>query len=261
MQHFLTFQEITKAQLDPNLIGGKAHVLAQLYQNGFPVPDGFVITTEFFDSFSKENLQIEFSDEDAKKIYDCVDRCCPEGTVAVRSSASIEDSSNQSFAGQFDSFLNVKKDQVLETIKKCWRSLNSARAKSYAQNRNDIKMAVIVQKILIPEISGVAFSAHPVTGDRNSIIIEAVFGSSEPLVQGAITPDHYVMNKNFEILDKKTIPQNGVNRQKLSDFQLREVARLVVEASHFFNVEVDVEWAIESGKFYILQCRPITTIR
>ena len=122
-------------------------------------------------------------------------------------------------------------------------------------------MAVIVQKMLIPEISGVAFSAHPVTGDRSSIIIEAVLGSNEPLVQGAITPDHYVMNKNFAMLDKKIAPQNGVNRQKLSASQLREVARLVVEASSFFNVEVDVEWAIESGKFYILQCRPITTIR
>lgn len=261
MPHFLTFQEMTKTQLDSALIGGKANALAQLYQNGFPVPDGFVITTEFFDSFSRENIQVEFSDEDAKKIYDRVDMCCREGTVAVRSSASVEDSSNQSFAGQFDSFLNIKKDQVLETIKKCWQSLNSARAKSYAQDKNDIKMAVLVQKMLIPEISGVAFSAHPVTGDRNSIIIEAVWGSNEPLVQGAITPDHYVMNKNFEIIDKIIVPQNGINRQKLSDSQLREVARLVVEASRFFNVEVDAEWAIESGKFYILQCRPITTIR
>lgn len=259
MQACLTFRDITKIQLNPTLIGGKACALAQLYQNGFPVPDGFVIVANFFDRSLKNNLQIKFSDEDAKEIYDCVDKCCGKDVVAVRSSASVEDSNNLSFAGQFDSFLGVKKDQLLETIKKCWLSLDNDRAKKYAQNMNGVKMAVIVQKILTPEISGVAFSAHPVTGDRNSMVVEAVLGSGEPLVQGVITPDHYVVNKNFEILDKKIAEQDGSRMQKLSDSQLQEIMRLVLEASHFFNMEVDVEWAIEGGKLYILQCRPITT--
>lgn len=260
MPHFLTFKNISKEQISPDLVGGKASALAQLYQAGFSVPEGFVITTEFFDLFSKENIPL-FTHKDVKNIYQYINACNSRGLVAVRSSASVEDSSSQSFAGQFDSFLNVKKNQVLEVVKKCWQSLHSARAKRYAQGENNIKMAVIVQEMIVPEISGVAFSVHPVSGDRDSVIIEAVFGSNELLVQGSITPDHYVMNKNFEILDKKIAPQNGICQQKLSDNQLRKVARLVVSISRFFNTEVDVEWAIENGKIYILQSRPITAIQ
>ena len=122
-------------------------------------------------------------------------------------------------------------------------------------------MAVMVQDMIIPEISGVAFSAHPVTGDRNSMVIEAVFGSNEPLVQGAVTPDCYMVSKNFEILDKKIVPQNGICRQKLQEQQILNVAKLVSDASRFFNTEVDVEWAIENGKLYVLQSRPITAIQ
>ena len=261
MPYFLTFKGITKEQLDPNLVGGKASALARLYQEGFPVPEGFVMTTDFFDSFSKENISIEFSDEDMRTIYNYIDTCSPRGLVAVRSSASVEDSSKQSFAGQFDSFLNVNRDHILEAVTKCWQSLHSARAEGYAQSKVDKKMAVIVQNMITPEISGVAFSAHPVTGDRNSMVIEAVFGSNEPLVQGAVTPDCYMVSKNFEILDKKIVPQNGICRQKLSEQQILNVAKLVSDASRFFNMEVDVEWAIENGKLYVLQSRPITAIQ
>src|SRR3989344_4148751 len=252
MPYFLTFKGITKEQLDPNLVGGKASALARLYQEGFPVPEGFVMTTDFFDSFSKENITIEFSDEDMRTIHDYIDVCSPRGLVAVRSSASVEDSSKQSFAGQFDSFLNVNRDHILEAVTKCWQSLHSARAEGYAQSKYDNKkMAVIVQDMIIPEISGVAFSAHPVTGDRNSMVIEAVFGNNEPLVQGAVTPDCYIVSKNFEILNKKIVPQNRTYRQKLSEQQILNVAKLVSDASHFFNMEVDVEWAIENGRLYI----------
>ena len=93
------------------------------------------------------------------------------------------------------------------------------------------------------------------------MVIEAVFGNNEPLVQGAVTPDCYIVSKNFEILNKKIVPQNRTYRQKLSEQQILNVAKLVSDASHFFNMEVDVEWAIENGRLYILQSRPITAIQ
>ena len=180
----------------------------------------------------------------------------------MRSSASVEDSNGQSFAGQFDSFLNVTKDQVLKTVEKCWQSLHNARSTNYAKNKNDNrKMAVIVQSMITPEVAGVAFSINPVTGDKNTIVIEAVLGNNESLVQGSATPDYYVVNKKMKILDKKIVSQNEGSRQKLLDQQLLNIAQLVSSISSLFDTEVDVEWAIEDKKIYILQSRPITAIQ
>lgn len=262
MQHFLTFKEILNEQLAPDLIGGKASSLAHLYQQNFRVPEGFVITTEFFKFFSEKNKPIEFSDQDIKTINQYVDECSPRGFVAVRSSASVEDSNSQSYAGQFDSFLNVEKSDVLEAVKKCWHSMGNIRAQQYARGKNtNLKMAVIVQKMITPEVAGVAFSANPVTIDKDSIVIEAVLGSNELLVQGAITPDLYIVGKDFTILDKKIVPQAENHQQKLSADQIIEIARLVADVRRIFNIEVDVEWAIENGKLFILQSRPITTVQ
>lgn len=262
MPHFLLFKEISKEQLDSSLIGGKAEAIARLYQGDFLVPEGFVITTEFFDSFLKHNSSIRFSEEDIKIIYYCIDVCSPSGLVAVRSSASVEDSDEQSFAGQFDSFLNINRGQVLTTVEKCWQSLYNDRSKSYAKYKNDDrKMAVIVQNMIMPKISGVAFSANPVTGDTSTVVVEAVLGSNESLVQGAVTPDYYVIGKNMKIIDKKIVPQDKIYQQKLLDRQLLEIAQLVIRVSQFFNTEVDIEWAIEKDNLYILQSRPITAIQ
>ena len=262
MRHFLTFKEILNEQLVLDLIGGKASSLARLYQQNFPVPEGFVITTEFFDFFSEESKPVEFSDNDIKAINQYIDKCNPHGPVAVRSSASVEDSNSQSYAGQFDSFLNVEKDNVPEAVKNCWHSAHNIRAQQYARGKNtNLKMAVIVQKMIAAEVSGVAFSTHPVNGDKDSMVIEAVFGSNELLVQGTITPDLYIVSRNFAIFDKKIVPQAENHKQKLSDDQIVEVARLVADVKNFFDLEVDVEWAIENGKLFILQSRPITTVQ
>jgi pyruvate,water dikinase len=262
MQHFLTFKELSNEQLTPDLVGGKASSLVRLRQQNFPVPEGFVITTEFFNLFSEENKPVEFSEQDIKTINQYIDKCNSHGLVAVRSSASVEDSNSQSYAGQFDSFLNVEKVNVPETVKNCWHSMHNVRAQRYANGKNtNLKMAVIVQKMIAPEVSGVAFSVNPVTGDKDSIVIEAVLGSNELLVQGTITPDLYIVDKNFTILDKKIVPQAENHKQKLSDDQIIEVSRLVDDVKSFFNGEVDVEWAIENRKLFILQSRPITTIQ
>jgi len=193
MRHFLIFKEISNEQLTPGLIGGKASSLAHLNQKGFFVPEGFVITTEFFDTYSTGNKSIEFSDQDIKTI--------------------------------------------------------------------NLKMAVIVQNMIAAEVSGVAFSTHPVGGDKDSMVIEAVLGSNELLVQGAITPDLYIVGKDFTILDKKIVPQAENYQQKLSNDQIFEVARLVADVRRLFNTDIDMEWAIENGKIYILQSRPVTAIQ
>jgi len=262
MPYFLTFKEISNEQLAPDLIGGKASSLARLCQQNFPVPEGFVITTEFFNLFLEKNKPIEFSDQHIRTINQYIDKCNSHGLVAVRSSATVEDSNNQSYAGQFDSFLNVEKYNVPEAVKKCWHSMHNDRAQRYARGKNtNLKMGVIVQKMIVPEVSGVAFSTHPVNGDKNSTVIEAVLGNNELLVQGATTPDLYIVGKNFTILNKEIVPQNENHQQKLSDDQIVEVARLVADVKEFFNVEVDVEWAIENEKLFILQSRPITTVQ
>jgi len=275
MPKFLSLHEISKKQLNPSLIGGKAEALAQLHQNHFLVPNGFVITTEFFNFSLKEG---DILGNDLEIIFEYIDACSPLGTVAVRSSASVEDSSEQSFAGQFETILNVKKEGVSKAIIKCWQSLYSSRVSRYAKQGNDErKMAVLIQEMIYPEVSGVAFSLHPVTKDSNSIVIEAVFGNNEVLVQGAVTPDCYIVNKQLEILDKNVVPQkniqflddeNGISSktsihgdlQKLSDNQIVAVAQMVIHVEKFFRHPVDVEWAINKGNIFILQSRPITKI-
>ena len=275
MPFFLSLREISKNQLDPSLIGGKAKALVQLYQNNFLVPNGFVITTEFFNLFLKKD---DISGNDLAIIFKYIDACSPLGFVAVRSSASVEDSSEQSFAGQFETVLNVKKEDVSEAITKCWQSLYGSRVSIYdKQENNERKMAVLIQEMIYPEVSGVAFSLHPVTKDSNSIVIEAVFGNNELLVQGAVTPDCYVVNKQLEILDKNVVSQkniqflddeNGISSkisingdlQKLSDNQIVAVAQMVINVENFFRHPVDVEWAINKGNISILQSRPITKI-
>ena len=196
----------------------------------------------------------------------------------MRSSASIEDSGEQSFAGQFETVLNVKKEDVSGAITKCWQSLYSPCVSIYAKQGNyERKMAVLIQEMIYPEVSGVAFSLHPVTKDSNSIVIEAIFGNNELLVQGAVIPDCYVVNKQLEILDKNVASQkniqflddeNGISSkiskngdlQKLSDNQIVAVAQMVINVENFFHHPVDVEWAINKGNIFILQSRPITKI-
>jgi phosphoenolpyruvate synthase/pyruvate phosphate dikinase len=260
MNKFLTFKEISEKFSDIDLVGGKAKSLATLYFENFPVPDGFVITTDFFSIFLKENKPLEFSKLDIEIINRYINQCDILGPMVVRSSASVEDSNRQSYAGQFDSFLNVKKDNVLEAIKRCWYSMYSSRVQKYKQN-DDIKMAVIIQKMIKPEVSGVAFSKHPVSGDQDLITIEAVNGSNELLVQGVVTPDLYIVKRNFEIFDKKISKQDEMHEQKMTDRQICDIARLTINVKILFGIDVDIEWAIEEGKVYILQSRPITSFQ
>ena len=187
--------------------------------------------------------------------------------VAVRSSATAEDGINNAWAGQLDSFLNTDESNLLLNVKKCWASLYTSRAifyrfenhPTYFDNLNNshIGVAVVVQQMVAAECAGVAFSVHPVTEDRNQIIIEAAYGLGDKLVSGEVTPDSYVVRKDTkEIIDIKI---NG-NVQVLNQNQIIELAELIIRIENHYGFSCDIEWAYADHQFYIVQSRPITTL-
>lgn len=204
--------------------------------------------------------------------------------VAVRSSATAEDSASAAWAGQLDSFLNTTEATLLKNVQKCWASLFTPRAIFYrfeqGLHSTHISVAVVVQKMVESEVSGIAFSVHPVTEDRNQLIIEAGYGLGEAIVSGQITPDSYVVEKSpRRIMDKNIAKQErGIFRkalagnewreiesskresQKLSDEQILTLSEIIIGIEKHYDFPCDIEWAYEKGVFYIVQSRPITTL-
>lgn len=276
MIEILTFNEVKNNDL--SLVGGKGLSLGRLYQAGFPVPDGFVISTEAFRKAKNFAMDPE-SESTIMKAFDALgaDR------VAVRSSAIAEDSPDASWAGQFESFLNVTRDGVIDSVSECWKSVCSATVNDYAAgksvDRNDLAIAVVVQKMASSEVSGVAFSVNPISKDKDEIMIEAIYGLGELLVQGMIIPDNYSVQKtDLEIMDKKIprknkmlVYRNGGNAEAdvpadlsgaacLDDDQIARLSRLVIDIEKYYQGPQDIEWALEKGELFILQSRPITTL-
>lgn len=307
------FQEIGKK--DVALAGGKGASLGEMTQAGIPVPPGFVILSTAFEQFieeadlkadidaalhavnTEEKHTVENAAEEIKALILSAKmpkdiateikqafRKMNAAYVAVRSSATAEDSSLAAWAGQLESYLNTTEKDLLEKVQHCWASLFTPRAIFYRFEKNlhtqKISVAVAVQKMVESEVSGIAFSVHPVTQDRNQIIIEAGFGLGESIVQGQITPDSYVVEKKgWLLLDKHvhtqekaivkgndgenawiTLPEAKGSKQKLSDKEILELAKLVVKIEQHYGFPVDIEFAKEKGKWYILQSRPITTL-
>ncbi|HCU71054.1 MAG TPA: hypothetical protein DIC35_04895, partial [Candidatus Moranbacteria bacterium] len=208
-----------------------------------------------------------------------------EGWVAVRSSATAEDGAEAAWAGQLNSYLNTTQDSLLKNVQKCWASLFTPRAIFYrfekGLHNTKISVAVVVQKMIQSEKSGIAFSVHPVTEDFNQLIIEAGFGLGEAIVSGSITPDSYVVEKNSKnILDINISTQtkglfkkeNGGNEwrdiaepqassQVLDEKEILELSELIMQIENHYGFPCDIEWAQEDGKFYITQSRPITTLK
>jgi phosphoenolpyruvate synthase/pyruvate phosphate dikinase len=204
--------------------------------------------------------------------------------VAVRSSANAEDSADSAWAGQLDTYLGTTRSDLLQNIKKCWASLFTPRALAYRfQHRlmeAEISVAVVVQEMVASEVAGVAFSVHPVTQDPDQMIIEAGFGLGEAVVSGTITPGSYIIRKsNRQILESYPseqsrglfldatgggtwvdIPTGRSTEAKLSPGAILELADLVIRIEATFHYPCDIEWAWKNGKWYILQCRPITTL-
>jgi len=181
--------------------------------------------------------------------------------VAVRSSATAEDGTKMAWAGQFETYLNTDEKNLLTNVKKCWQSHTSPRATFYASHyshTNEISMAVVVQKMVQSEVSGVAFSVHPVTQNRNHMVIEASRGLGDTFVSGRVTPDSFVIEKKTLQIAEKEVAKDG--KTMLSDVQLRELAGTVLRIEEHFGFPCDIEWAYEKGEFYITQSRPITTL-
>ena len=313
----LWFSQIDKN--DTNSVGGKAANLGELTRAGLPVPNGFTVTAgAYFNFIEASNLKekikfllgkvdinnsnllnetsslikksIEASklpDSLAKEIIISYKKLSKDSSalVAVRSSATAEDLPQASFAGQQSTFLNIKGDQqLLDAIKKCWASLFEARAIFYrVQNDFDhfkVGIAVPVQKMVQSEVSGVMFTIDPTNNDKRKIVIEAVYGLGETIVQGKVNPDHYEVDKQtFKIVKKelgdqtkqlvkigtktREIPVSKAYRkkQKLNESKIIELAKLGKKIENHYLFPQDIEWALENDKLYIVQTRPVTTIK
>ncbi|MCK5412774.1 MAG: hypothetical protein KAI57_00170 [Candidatus Pacebacteria bacterium] len=310
--NILPFQQISKK--DVHLVGGKGANLGEMTSAGVQVPDGFVVSSVVFENFLentgienkineiigkidlKNSESIKISSDEIKKliqesettkeveknIFDSFEKLDCE-YVAVRSSATVEDSATDSWAGQLDTFSDVTKEDLIKNIKNCWASLFSERALFYRiekkMTEQKISVAVVVQKMVESQVSGVCFTVHPVSKDENQLIIEAGFGLGEAIVSGLITPDSYIVNKkDLKILDKNISNQdemivrskNGkgtdiisvksTSSQKLSDDDIIKLSELCIKIEKHYKSPQDIEWAFKDSEFYILQSRPITTL-
>lgn len=306
------FQEISKK--DVAIAGGKGASLGEMTQAGLNVPPGFVVLATAFDRFLKEtdlDAEIEARLKAVnKKNLNTVDRASNEirailaktkmpkdleteiltnfkklqaKFVAVRSSATSEDSKTASWAGELETDLNVNEKNLIRSVQKCWSSLFTPRAIFYRFEKNlhktKVSVAVVVQKMVQSKISGIAFTVHPVTKDPNQMVIEAGFGLGEAIVGGMITPDTYVIHKDdFSILDiniseqafaivktpkgniRKKLPASAGGKQKLNGKQIVALAKICKKIEQHYKRPQDIEWALETEKFYITQSRPITTL-
>lgn len=207
--------------------------------------------------------------------------------VAVRSSATAEDLPEASFAGQQATYLNVRGgEELIKSVKKCWASLFTARAIYYRVKNNfehsKVFISVVVQKMINSQSAGVMFTINPSTNNVDEIVIEAGFGLGEAVVGGSITPDRYIVDKNtFEIKEKeiheqpwailrdyetgenikKTLSSEEGNLQKVSDKNIKILADLAMKIEHHYEVPQDTEFAIEMDRVYMVQARPVTTIK
>ncbi|HEX6258251.1 MAG TPA: PEP/pyruvate-binding domain-containing protein [Candidatus Saccharimonadales bacterium] len=259
-----------KDAIDVTIVGGKASALAALLRAGFRVPNGFVLPANASRIISPD---LEHA---ILRAYDDIGG----HFVAVRSSAINEDGLEAAWAGQLDTFLNCSRSELMQKIQACRQSSATARAQSYAKQKGiaTTHVAVIVQEMIDSDVSGVAFSLHPITGSQEQVVIEAGLGLGEAVVSGLITPDTYVVNKaDARLLEKHVSTQdkklqrntNGQNiwqhtgpegaKQKLAPEHITEISSLTQELALFFKYPIDMEWAIKDGTVYVLQCRPITT--
>jgi len=307
------FLELTKKNVA--VAGGKGASLGEMTNAKIPVPPGYVLLASAFDKFLEETDltqevaailgKINYSDinvvdgasakirglimsaampRDLEKLIVSEFKKLKAKFVAVRSSATAEDSSSASWAGELETYLNTTDKTLLLNVKKCWSSLFTPRAIFYRHEKKLLKtkvsVAVVVQQMVDSEISGIAFTVHPVTQDKNQMIIEAGYGLGEAIVSGSITPDSYVLDKrDYSLLDiniaeqsKKivkgatggvkwlNITKKDQEKQKLTGQQIVELAKICHNIEKHYKFPCDIEWAYYQKKFYITQSRPITTL-
>jgi pyruvate,water dikinase len=297
--------------------GGKGASLARLSAAGLPVPVGFVIATSAYQDCVRDNdlpptllaaLESVVASrpttlEDASRVIgglfaraqmpqalaDAVRRAYAELgggglAVAVRSSATAEDLPGMSFAGQHETYLNVcGEEELLEAVKRCWTSLWTTRAIGYRLkmgiDQRTVSMAVVVQRMVPSEVSGVLFTANPTTGDRTELIVSASYGLGEAVVSGEVTPDRFVVDKASLAVKEavpgskqlavqssdehgtftQAVPEDRRRKLALTDQFVRELGELAVRVEkESGDVPQDLEWAIADGRCWLLQARPMT---
>ncbi len=302
-------------------VGGKGMSLAKLSRAGLPVPPGFHITTDAYRRFVAENdlqprllaalpgdAQPASLEAAARQISDLFSQgqippeisqeiaeayqalCQPTGPAAVRSSATAEDLPEASFAGQQETYLNIRGvEAVLEAVKNCWASLWTARAIAYRRwqgiGPEAVALAVVVQELVLADAAGVLFTANPINGRRDEMMLTATWGLGEALVAGAVTPDTLTLARpggavlRRETADKQVMTvrdESGVHETAtpaaqrsqpvLSDIQAAELARLGLAIEALYARPMDIEWTLRlagdapAGEFAIVQARPITAL-
>lgn len=268
MKNNYTYTLSDRAALDVRLVGSKAANLARLLQAGFPVPVGFVVTAAAFEQFlaanelnfasaTEENITGARFPEDIKGALQNEFSLLGDISVAVRSSGIAEDLPGASFAGQYETVLDVRDiDALFVAVKCCWSSAFGKRVIAYKKvhrHGGAPRMAVLVQQLVRADSAGVAFTANPVTGDRDETVVSAVRGLGERLVSGQASPDEWTVK------DGKAVRQRGPE-EAITAEQTKSVADLARRAEALFGNPQDIEWAIANGKVFLLQSRPITTL-
>ena len=307
---------------DVSIVGGKGANLGEMVNAKLPVPPGFVVAAQAYKRFLDEsglrpkvndvleNTRVDKTSElqnsskkirkmimgvpmpkDIKKVVNenykklCKSTGNKNVFVAVRSSATAEDLPGASFAGQQETFLNISRTELVNSVQKCWSSLFTPRAIFYREKQgfehDQVSMAVVVQEMVDSDKAGVVFTVNPMTGDSDQLIIEAGWGLGEGVVSGSVTPDHYVIDKKqMQLIEKEigkkemmftkdkktgktvTVKLKGKKRtaQVLNDSEIKKVTEFSIEVEKHYNFPQDIEWAIGNNKVFLVQSRPITTL-
>ncbi|MCB2353832.1 phosphoenolpyruvate synthase [Clostridium estertheticum] len=310
--YILFFDEIDKK--DISLVGGKGANLGEMTKAGFHVPYGFCVTTQAYREFLQYNNLLNFITEMikdanidniteigekirekigqsaipekvAKEILNAINKTGTNNYYAVRSSATAEDLAFASFAGQQDTYLNIKgENSVLLSVRDCWASLFTDRAILYRiQNKIEhekVYMSAVVQKMIVPEVAGIMFTADPLSGHRGIISIDASYGLGEALVSGLVSPDIYKVRKSNMQIDNKIIgdkklailPIEGGGTKKVEitgkksksqvmiDSCIKKLAQLGMKIEKHYGCPQDIEWCLEKSELYIVQSRAITSL-
>ncbi len=291
MTFVITFEDINF----PSGTGGKAFRLSQLYKAGFNVPYGGIVCFAAYSDFLNFNPDLkekisQLSDyHESNKVADIISHIeraeIPQNIeneiieffnailkkgfcrVAVRSSGSIEDGNTNSFAGQFESYLNIDSTaKLIDSLRKCWASQFGEKVLAYCNNNNispkDIEMNVVIQGQIDSELSGVVFTANPLTGNDKEMVVEVVAGLGENLVQGIVNPESYAYNWYTDEIRQlnNAVAENKSELKLINELQVRKLSSICLEIQQFYGEPLDIEWAYFNNAFYIVQSRPLTSI-
>ncbi|HYH69614.1 MAG TPA: PEP/pyruvate-binding domain-containing protein [Urbifossiella sp.] len=273
MDDLLSFDQITPA--DATRVGGKGFSLGRTSGAGLSVPPGFVVTTDAYRRLHRTGVRADadFVSRFAEHLQQLGD-----GPVAVRSSATGEDGSETSFAGQQETILGVRGlDAVLDAVERCWVSLHTDRAKAYRAKQGvaeaGLAMAVVVQELVPADAAGVLFTRDPLDATGRRMLVEASWGLGEVVVSGRVTPDRFHLDRDTgAVLDRQLgakdvrvtaageepVPEVDRGRFCLSDSELSQILDLGRRVEAFDGEARDIEWAVAGGRVYLLQSRPIT---